>query len=377
MSPVATDYETVLSRLSSEITEAKQHLSEIRLRQRRASLLINLYGVILWLVWCGLWYFQKLPWGLVGLFADDILAQGAGLAVVVLGPVGLLGLNRLNGLFFSSRRIKEESHLRDLLKSQHDKIEEIKKATNYYSTRDLLEKYDELARSSPGVSSTSSRRGTPGTPTPASRRGGPGKANVNGTTRLAPLGAPSPSTQGPGASPVEPQAQAQMQLLQQQSMKQSMQPVLPTPTKKWYDHLADKLMGEDPSQASLTKYALVCGGCFRHNGLVGSKEEWANMKWICPRCGYFNPSPNSRRESTIQPSTPSTPTASMSPTTTRNVSSEGTESLRQRKGKTGARSSGLKNEVEQEEAEEEAGGNDQMDVDEPSVRGAHRDSEAI
>jgi hypothetical protein len=83
-----TDYETVLSRLSSDITEAKQHLSEIRLRQRRASLLLNLYGVILWGIWCGLWYFQRLPWGLVGLYADDMVAQGVGLAVVVLGPVG-------------------------------------------------------------------------------------------------------------------------------------------------------------------------------------------------------------------------------------------------------------------------------------------------
>lgn len=41
-----------------------------------------------------------------------------------------------------------ETNLRNLLKSQHDKIEEIKKATNYYSTRDLLEKYDELVSNS-------------------------------------------------------------------------------------------------------------------------------------------------------------------------------------------------------------------------------------
>jgi hypothetical protein len=101
-----------------------------------------------------------------------------------------------------------ETHLRDLLKSQHDKIEEIKKATNYYSTRDLLEKYDELvsllflkireglanmvfscqARSSPGAVSNSSRRGSPGTPSPSSRRGGPAKAVPNARTQLAPLG---------------------------------------------------------------------------------------------------------------------------------------------------------------------------------------------
>ncbi|KAJ9127324.1 hypothetical protein QFC24_000731 [Naganishia onofrii] len=312
-----TDYETVLSRLSSDITEAKQHLSEIRLRQRRVSLLINLYGVILWLVWCGLWYFQKLPWGLVGLYADDMAAQAVGLALVVMGPIGLLGLNRLNGLFFSSRRTKEETHLRDLLKSQHDKIEEIKKATNYYSTRDLLEKYDELSRSSPGAISNSSRRGSPGTPSPSSRRGGPGKAVPNARTQLAPLGAPSPNTVGPGGLPVHPQAQAQMQLLQQQSFNQNMQPVLPTPTKKWYDHVADKLMGEDPCEALDLVVSYIAALIF---ALFDSASD-ANE-------------------------------------------------LRQRKGKAGAGSSGLKNEVEQDDVAGSVGGDDRMDVDEPSARGS-------
>jgi hypothetical protein len=77
----------------------------------------------------------------------------------------------------------------------------------------------------------------------------------------------TPNQTGPNASPVPPQAQAQMQMLQRQSMA-SMQPVLPTPTKKWYgtsqqhvramgsnaddgdwaDHLADRLLGDDPCE---------------------------------------------------------------------------------------------------------------------------------
>lgn len=86
--PAPTDYETVLARLSSDITEAKHHLSEIRLRQRRASLLLNAYGVLLYALWCALWWWGKVPWGLVGVYSDDLVAQGVGLAVVVLGPVG-------------------------------------------------------------------------------------------------------------------------------------------------------------------------------------------------------------------------------------------------------------------------------------------------
>jgi len=39
-----------------------------------------------------------------------------------------------------------ESQLKVLVKQKQDKVEEIKKKTGYYSTRDLLEKYDEALR---------------------------------------------------------------------------------------------------------------------------------------------------------------------------------------------------------------------------------------
>lgn len=74
----------------------------------------------------------------------------------------------------------------------------------------------------------------------------------------------------PGFTP-EQAAVLQMQM-------QAIQPVLPTPEKKWYDRLADTILGDDPVQSSQNKYALVCAECFRHNGLVGSKQEWERMR---------------------------------------------------------------------------------------------------
>jgi hypothetical protein len=81
---------------------------------------------------------------------------------------------------------------------------------------------------------------------------------------------------------------------------QAIQPVLPTPEKKWYDRVVDGILGDDPcksistkrhrdhqifvlvadevAQAPQSKYALVCGECFRHNGLVGGKYEWERMR---------------------------------------------------------------------------------------------------
>lgn len=50
----------------------------------------------------------------------------------------------------------------------------------------------------------------------------------------------------------------------------------PTP-RKWYDRLADTILGEDetastPGAGAASKYALICKRCFTHNGLVREKE---------------------------------------------------------------------------------------------------------
>lgn len=100
-----------------------------------------------------------------------------------------------------------------------------------------------------------------------------------------------------------------------QAQVQAIQPVLPTPEKKWYDRLADSILGDDPSEPARSKYALVCAECFRHNGLIGSQHEWERLQWICPRCNHLNPPPLSRMhndepsasEKSFLPDTPSKP----------------------------------------------------------------------
>jgi endoplasmic reticulum junction formation protein lunapark len=46
-----------------------------------------------------------------------------------------------------TQNCKPEKTLRDLLKQQRTKVEEIKKKTNYYSTRNLIERYDDASDS--------------------------------------------------------------------------------------------------------------------------------------------------------------------------------------------------------------------------------------
>lgn len=72
------------------------------------------------------------------------------------------------------------------------------------------------------------------------------------------------------------------------------------------DKVADALLGVSADETPNSKYALICGKCFAHNGLV-VKEEFdtireslkvalriwklilRSVEYQCPRCGYFNP----------------------------------------------------------------------------------------
>ena len=71
------------------------------------------------------------------------------------------------------------------MKNRRDKVEEIKKKTNYYSTRDLLQKYDESSPSTP-----LRQRLTPGQP-PSTPQGRP----IPNNGKILPQ-TPAPPTSG-------------------------------------------------------------------------------------------------------------------------------------------------------------------------------------
>ncbi|KVI02207.1 protein of unknown function DUF2296 [Cynara cardunculus var. scolymus] len=51
----------------------------------------------------------------------------------------------------------------------------------------------------------------------------------------------------------------------------------------WFARVAALLVGADPSQS----YALICGHCHMHNGLV-SKEDFPYITYFCPHCDALN-----------------------------------------------------------------------------------------
>ncbi|KAF5383871.1 hypothetical protein D9757_007431 [Collybiopsis confluens] len=262
------DYETALSALVADIKKRQLHLSEIRLRERRATLLVTLYTLAAWVAYVSLWYIDLLPY-----FGGRHARRGGqrflGALPVLLGPI-----IRIVQIWYTRKGDAEERTLQRLVKQQREKVEEIKKKTNYYSTRELLQRYDET---SPAGSPMQQRSGPSQPPTQPSTPKRPPPEQNNGSVLRTP-------TQGAGATPSPPQP----------------------PRKQWLDKIVDVVLGDDDA----ARFALICEKCFSHNGLV-KESVWEDTQYVCPKCKHFNPSKRSKRLGTA-PSSPVSPSGGVS-----------------------------------------------------------------
>jgi len=268
------DFESVLTRLKTDIERRQTRISELRLRERRATLLITLWTLAFWAVYSTAWYTTPIliPF-VVGRVRGDGLDKAVKGAPVVLGPIVILFARRIMQLWYARTSVKEENILQNLRKEQRQKIEEFKKQTKYYETRNLLEKFDEAPPNSP-------RR--PGTP------------QGNGSAPQTPK---RPLIQTPARTPAKTPLPPHL----------AVSPARPQtpPRKQWYDKVADAILGDEEGGGigSSNRYALICQKCFAHNGLV-KESVWEDTQYVCPKCGQFNPSARSLREGTTVPPTP-------------------------------------------------------------------------
>ncbi|GAA5928204.1 uncharacterized protein JCM15063_003819 [Sporobolomyces koalae] len=310
------DYDTYLSLLQDKIAARQQKLQQIRLRERRANALFITYGIALYVLYIALWYF-----GVVGkrYGHHSTFEKAVGILPMIVFPVVIIFTRRAVRWVYRRREAKEEMIIKSLLKKKQDKVEEIKKKTGYYSTRDLLEKYDE------GLKKNSDPRSSlPGTPikqigkqgslpssasTPArlASASGPStpQAQVAGHARSATTGSVAPS---PAGSVPFPSSSPEVHAPSPRPQQAGGPPVNSLPqSRSVMDKLADALLGVSPEEANPQnhKYALICQRCYAHNGLV-PKDDFDFVQYRCPHCGHFNP----RRRDPLLPSGSSASSAS-------------------------------------------------------------------
>ncbi|THV00185.1 hypothetical protein K435DRAFT_855027 [Dendrothele bispora CBS 962.96] len=285
------DYESILSALALDIQKRQVKLSEIRLRERRATLAATLYTLAAWVVYVTVWYMDMLP--SLGMRSGLKVEKAVKGLPVLIGPIIILFIRRIVQIWYTSKGDKEERTLQNLLKQQRAKVEEIKKKTNYYSTRELLQRYDE-----PSPSNSPLRQRSVPQPQPSTPQRPPAIIKNQTATPVSPALRAQLSPSAPSAPPPGP------------------------PRKQWLDKLADVVLGEDDQAA---RYALICEKCFSHNGLV-KESVWEETQYVCPKCQHFNPSQRSKKQNrsaagSSSPSGPATATNSpVSPITQTNHS---------------------------------------------------------
>jgi len=82
------DYETVLSNLANDIQKRQVKLGEIRLRERRSTLVVTTYTLAAWVAYVSLWYMNILPAFKSQRTRHDLKVEKAIKAVpVIIGPI--------------------------------------------------------------------------------------------------------------------------------------------------------------------------------------------------------------------------------------------------------------------------------------------------
>ncbi|KAJ7105894.1 hypothetical protein C8R44DRAFT_328601 [Mycena epipterygia] len=245
------DDETILSTLTAKIQARQSLLAAIRLRERNATLLATLYALAAWSAYVAFWWF--------GGWQTQMRARGLRALPVLAGPVLVLLVRRVMQVWYSRKGNTEEKKLQALLKEQRAKVEEIKKKFSFYSTRELLARYDAATPNFP----QQQQQRPPGPQTPQRVSASTANPNPNGNKNPNNINTNNKSSTSNTAPP-------------------------PPSQRKWFDAVADLLVGaEDPALAVRDKFALICSKCFAHNGLV-PEAMWVDAKYICPRCGHFN-----------------------------------------------------------------------------------------
>ncbi|KAJ9609510.1 hypothetical protein H2200_005837 [Cladophialophora chaetospira] len=295
-------FEKALSKLSSQITAANLALDTSRSRGRRVKALWTLYTTLTYLLYTLVIVLVLGP-------QNWDLYHYAGLGGA---PVLIYGVRRLITAFFDWRTGRQQAYLENLQKQREQKIADLKKATKYDSTEELLRKY---GGAPPGKTPSkqpqqgTKRKVNPAADHPPPQRTGiapPPTANIPGRnlpsppSRLADIGTGSPpESPRQGRSPLTANIVATSPTdISPDSpgfAPNAFSDISPQPSTTyhqsphWYDRILDVMLGEDETVAK-NRLVLLCSKCRLVNGQappgVRTLEELG--RWRCSACGSWN-----------------------------------------------------------------------------------------
>ncbi|CAG8483269.1 10028_t:CDS:2 [Funneliformis mosseae] len=294
------NFEKILSEIDDKISRAEVRLREIRIRERSALIIWIVYSMLAYVAYvAGYWYF-------VYMSIEEEGWDFMKIAPVFTGPFLIVIGYRFLALWYKRKETNEISQLEHLRAKQKQKVEELKNKHNYYSTKDLVERYD-VPKGNKGPPPQANQQNQPipnGPPRPRQpinlnnpnlrQRNVPnpqasGVNGINGDQRNN--NAPNVGNVGAHGIIAPPPPQTKFD----PNSPNSISPL----QKRWFDKLVDVIVGDDEQ-----KYALICQNCFTWNGLA-YPADFEDAQYFCKKCNHFNSSRRSRLSGTSLSASPS------------------------------------------------------------------------
>ncbi|PIN05925.1 putative membrane protein [Handroanthus impetiginosus] len=182
---------------------------------------------------------------------------------------------------------KDHKTLEKLRAERQAKINELKEKTNYYTTQQLIQRYDTDPAAKAAAAAVLALKlgadsGLKVYVGDESEHNAPiGKSNdveITNETQNTSTRHPEGVLNHVGSEGAEMSQQHQIVVEHHQP-----QAGLSAHDGGWIARLAALLVGEDPTQS----YALICGNCHMHNGLA-RKEDFPYVTYYCPHCHALN-----------------------------------------------------------------------------------------
>lgn len=253
-------FEKELTQLTKQISTTQEQIYTLKGKSKQwiyslSKIFLAVYGLIL------VYTYQSVPRSPVARnrMANFIRGQTNEQLMVLVGfpMAGYLIVYMINYVFHVSVG-RRERYLKGLKKKHAQKIEELKKITNFNTTNELLNKYG-----------------------PQEDKKKP--KDENGTTKE---GEKAKTQQNPKLQS-NSQSEQQQQIIQRLQNLQANPPVQAPRT--FQDRVLDFIVGSDNNEATENRYALICRQCLTHNGLAppGCTNPF-EVSYICPNCGFLN-----------------------------------------------------------------------------------------
>lgn len=283
----AASFEKALSKLSAQIGTATVSLDKTRARNRRAKAIWTLYTSLAYLLSVLILVL------VIGPQNWDIPHYGG----LIGAPALIFGVRKGITAAFGWSISRQQANVNRLQKQREAKISELKKATKYDSTQELLQKYggapprpvEETSKQDMKKSGKSPQQRTP-----VQRTGLPPPPTANIPSRSGPVHALV--TQPHGSAPNSPQSVMQRRTnIDEPGFAPNAFSEPPPPraahdhAPHWYDRILDVMLGEDENLAK-NRIVLLCQSCRQVNGQAppGIKTLEDLGKWRCQNCGAWN-----------------------------------------------------------------------------------------